>query len=134
MDRRPQTEQSRARPHSAVKKTPVEIRFHNQELQNAFNTQRSQPQSFITTKRSDSKPPRSFPASDEKQPNETARPQKFALQSTAPSYRFAQPYSSKGVSSNRFWAESNDSNPVLGTNSLNSAKGGYLHYFAIASS
>ena len=126
MDRKSKTDPSRQRPYSAVRKPPIDIKFTNQELQGAFDTQRTQQKSFITTKRSETKPTKPQTASAEKPVGEQPRTQKYVFESTAPSYRFAQPYSNKGQSSNRFWAEINDSNPILGANSLNSGKGRYF--------
>ena len=126
MDRKSKTDPSRQRPYSAVRKPPIDIKFTNQELQGAFDTQRSQYKSFNTTKRSETKPTKPPTANPDKPTGEQPRQQKYVFESNTPLYRFAQPYSNKGQSSNRFWAENNDSNPVLGVNSLNCAKGRYI--------
>ena len=125
MDRKLKSDPSRQRPYSAVRKPPIDIKFSNQELQGAFDTQRSQQKSFNITKRSETKPTKPQTSNEEKPSAEQGRPQKYVFESNTPLYRFAQPYSGKGQSSNRFWAETNDSNPLLGVNSLNAGKGRY---------
>ena len=126
MDRKLKSDPSRQRPYSAVRKSPIDIKFTNQELQSAFDSQRSQVKSFNTTKRSETKPTKPQSGNEDKLIVDQGRPQKYVFESTTPLYRFAQPYSGKGQSSNRFWAEINDSNPLLGVNSLNAGKGRYL--------